>query len=508
MKKVLLPLLLIAFLCNSYAQYVCLGTEETNDFRDECTRVFPIDIYDTEMLALSYIPNESTPIITIPVNINIWRKDDGTGNWWQDTPAFRDSLRLAFDYLNFFYSHNVIYSLYIPNTQFVTDTRVRFVIDTFYYYNNTEMAYKIYPSDFEAYLSEHFPERLNHFNYHLSIDTAAYFSGRSSGYNAQNPSIVSVHQHKYHQTYGFASHMAHEFGHNFGLNHTYNSEIRLIAHQEFLWDVFGTQTQPWCNEPPTQVCYQQGGWDCNPYDASNTCTNNIMGGTQESRHFSALQCGRIYRALQVSNLRKFAYGEENPPDLHITSNQVVDYTKKYYQTVIVDSGVTMTVTCRVEMIPSAKIIVRPGGKLIVDGGTLTSACPNELWQGIEVVGDRTKRQLAQYQGTVELRNGATIENAHCGIHTGYHGDAAYATTGGIIKADSAFFINNRRAVAFMSYTNHSLTGVITDNVSHHRPRHDVAGQRGEIQGLPLFQHHHRQCHRRPPPRHLHRGCGL
>lgn len=27
----------------------------------------------------------------------------------------------------------------------------------------------------------------------------------------------------------------------------------------------------------------------------------------------------------------------------------------------------------------SRLIVRPGGKLIVDGGTLTSACPNELW---------------------------------------------------------------------------------------------------------------------------------
>ena len=51
-----------------------------------------------------------------------------------------------------------------------------------------------------------------------------------------------------------------------------------------------------------------------------------------------------------------------------------------------------------------------------------------------MVGDRTKRQLAQYQGTVELKNGAVIENALCGIRTGLREDTVtFATTGGIVN---------------------------------------------------------------------------
>ena len=130
-----------------------------------------------------------------------------------------------------------------------------------------------------------------------------------------------------------------------------------------------------------------------------------------------------------------------------------------------DSGVTLTVTCTVEMSPGTRLIVRPGGKLVIDGGTLTSACDDVMWQGIEVVGDRTKRQIAQYQGTVELKNGAVIENARCGIRTGF-GDDNWHTTGGIIKADSAFFVNNRKAVAFLSYTNHNAGGGVIDNQSY------------------------------------------
>jgi len=153
-------------------------------------------------------------------------------------------------------------------------------------------------------------------------------------------------------------------------------------------------------------------------------------------------------------------------DSIVTGTVVWTGNKMIHDSLVIDSLATLTVTDTIYMSSSARLIVRPGGKLVVDGGTLTSACPGELWQGIEVVGDRTKRQLAQWQGTVELKNGTVIENAHCGIRTGIQGDAAYATSGGIILANSAFFKNNRRAVAFMSYTNHSLTGVITDNVSH------------------------------------------
>ena len=136
-------------------------------------------------------------------------------------------------------------------------------------------------------------------------------------------------------------------------------------------------------------------------------------------------------------------------DSIVTGTVVWTGNKMIHDSLVVNSSAVLTITDTVYMSSSARLIVLPGGKLVVDGGTLTSACPGELWRGIEVVGDRTKRQLPQWQGTVELKNGARIENAHCGIHTGLPGDAAYATAGGIIKADSAFFKNNRRAVALV-----------------------------------------------------------
>ena len=117
----------------------------------------------------------------------------------------------------------------------------------------------------------------------------------------------------------------------------------------------------------------------------------------------------------------------------------------------VDSGGVLTLYDTAKMGNLSRLVVRPGGKLVVDGGTLTSACHNKMWQGIEVVGDRTKKQLAQYQGKVELKNGAVIENALCGIRTGLREDTEYITTGGIISAEDATFVNNCRAIEINSY---------------------------------------------------------
>ena len=117
------------------------------------------------------------------------------------------------------------------------------------------------------------------------------------------------------------------------------------------------------------------------------------------------------------------------------------------------------------LVQNTRIIVRPGGKLVVDGGTLTSACPGEMWQGIEVVGDRNKRQLPQWQGSVELKNGAVIENAVCGIRTGLREDTVnFATTGGIIKAENTTFRNNLQSVLVNSYAYIAPAGTVADNV--------------------------------------------
>ncbi|MBO4654363.1 MAG: S8 family serine peptidase, partial [Bacteroidales bacterium] len=83
---------------------------------------------------------------------------------------------------------------------------------------------------------------------------------------------------------------------------------------------------------------------------------------------------------------------------------------------IIDSLATLTITDTLYIAGGHNIIVRPGGKLIVNGGTLTNACDGEMWQGIIVEGHASLPQLPALQGSVILNN-ATIENARNAIAT-------------------------------------------------------------------------------------------
>jgi hypothetical protein len=93
---------------------------------------------------------------------------------------------------------------------------------------------------------------------------------------------------------------------------------------------------------------------------------------------------------------------------------------------------------------NAKIIVQPGGKLIIDGGVLTSACnSNAMWQGVTVQGNPALWQLPQTkQGWLIMKNNATVENAVCGVTI---------AAGGIIETTDALFFNNSVGVEFEPY---------------------------------------------------------
>ena len=74
-----------------------------------------------------------------------------------------------------------------------------------------------------------------------------------------------------------------------------------------------------------------------------------------------------------------------------TINPGADFTGGVASEIIVDSLSTFYVYDTVRLCREARIIVRPGGKLIVDGGTLTNACDGEIWEGIVVEGNVNQR---------------------------------------------------------------------------------------------------------------------
>ena len=153
---------------------------------------------------------------------------------------------------------------------------------------------------------------------------------------------------------------------------------------------------------------------------------------------------------------------------NITGNTTINQPKIFNNDIVIHPGATLTVTSTLKMADDRKIIIHPGGKLIVDGGKITNACPEKMWRGIFVGGNYYLPQTAQNQGTVELKNGAIIENSRNGVATynfKANGNTDYFTTGGIIKADNATFINNRKSAEFLSYA-YSSGGKLFQNVGY------------------------------------------
>lgn len=116
------------------------------------------------------------------------------------------------------------------------------------------------------------------------------------------------------------------------------------------------------------------------------------------------------------------------------------------------------------------MIVKPGAKLIVDGGHLTTYPTNDsFWQGIEVWGTTDENQYPAgnptYQGYCELKNDAAIENAIEGIVNWKPGD--WSKRGGVIVAELAHFKNNIRSISFVPYSNFSpiMASVLNDDQS-------------------------------------------
>ena len=133
-------------------------------------------------------------------------------------------------------------------------------------------------------------------------------------------------------------------------------------------------------------------------------------------------------------------------------------------TFTVNSGDVITITGSSLCFPDAKFVVQPGGKLIIDDAKIANYCQNKMWDGIYVVGNKNQRQLAQYQGTLEIKNNSVIENAKCAIVTWDGSD--YNTSGGIVKCSISTFKNNGRCADFLEYTNHTAANTETNNVSY------------------------------------------
>ncbi len=140
--------------------------------------------------------------------------------------------------------------------------------------------------------------------------------------------------------------------------------------------------------------------------------------------------------------------------LYITSQVLWDTEYVIDKLISIGNGGELTITSTVFAPAHAKIVVKPGGRLIIDGGRITKAC-DDLWRGIEVWGNINAPQSPMSnQGYFKVMNGGKIEYAETAILIGAtdsNDDYIFEKSGGIIKTENSTFKNNLVGVKFLPY---------------------------------------------------------
>lgn len=176
--------------------------------------------------------------------------------------------------------------------------------------------------------------------------------------------------------------------------------------------------------------------------------------------------GELYASSQNRGIWKTdVIRNSNAPAISwdISSNETWNDRMNLFCTLTIKSGATLIVNEDIVVYGDQKIVVEPGARLVVqDSAVITSNC-GDFWSGIEIWGDPTEVQQAQYQGMATITGGARIENANNAIRVWKPGD--WNSMGGIVQATNASFVNNKRDVEFMPYSGTNV-GSSQGNISY------------------------------------------
>ncbi len=431
------------------------------------------------------------------MNFVVCRNGQGL-NGWQDTPEVRAHFEELVDSVNNLYAapRTQGYSLSCPVSYYpVQDTHIRFKLKNVYFLNSDDWnldATGAYASAILSYLFTNHPEAEQAMN-HIFTQPGTWPGGYWGFYS--NLTVPGHGRHSYvftrNSMWGdnpvwadHIDHLQHEYGHAVGLHHTYDGPEagsgRSITHFDFLDDVFGTcpeaamsnSTSPCyngCAPQPSYVCHLTS---C--FFSQFPASRPLMCSGGSADFISPKQSGRMHRALSLYNNsftvdnrpmqqyveEKYSYGT-----YRVTTDETWDFSMKMYQDIQVDAPNTLTLKCELQMPIDGIILVRPGAKLIIDGGVVTCAHEGELWHGIMAEGITYKHQEPAnhptYQGLVVMKNGGLVEHAKVGFANHRWGGTWYR--GGVLQVQGTLqdvggtFRNCTIGAEFEKYSNYYPT---------------------------------------------------
>ncbi len=257
-------------------------------------------------------------------------------------------------------------------------------------------------------------------------------------------------------------------------------------------------------------------WDNSDTDSRGDTYNPDMDNIMAYLHPNS--CTKVFTDGQGQRMRDALADDENNLHLFQTTNNgssimacdcggddlIIDYNKtlvgynninnanRFDCNIIIKAGGQLTIKSFATFSESKGIFVERGGRLIIDGGTVTSTTAANQWAGISVQGNPTKVQPDPYDileaddaGVVIMKNGATIKNVGFAAITTSDTRVTWANGdpsdfwGGLVDVQNSSFVNCGRAVEFMKYDHKNKSQFINVLFEEKEiPGLDVANSKG------------------------------
>ena len=125
------------------------------------------------------------------------------------------------------------------------------------------------------------------------------------------------------------------------------------------------------------LLHEVGHWLFDDTHHRNDCVDHIMNqcGNCPRNYLNPIDLGEIHRSLSSLTVSKYV---SNCPvatvSKVVTNYELIDFDYAIDREIVIEANGVLEITCTVRMPDLTKIIVKPGGKLIVNGGTITNQC--------------------------------------------------------------------------------------------------------------------------------------